>query len=104
MTDHFFGQQPASAVRRTRSGSTRTLGGVTALSAILSAAGANTSVAMHEYVGFDDHMAMQAALTIPKRIAIFFPINTTTLRQAKAFPEWPQWKGAVGVQMAVGLV
>lgn len=103
LSDQFSGQQPPLMVGRTRSGSTRTFRGGTALGAILRAEGVNISAAMLESANFDDHMAMQAAFMMPGGIASFLRREPTTLKQSKALPGRPQWKRAMDVDM-VGLI
>lgn len=55
---------------------------------------------MQKGASFDDHMAMQAVLTVPEAIANFLPPEPTTLKQAKSLLEWSYWKGAMDIKMA----
>lgn len=76
------------------------LEGGTILSHILRAGGVNISAAIEKSAGFDDHMAMQVALTMPEGVANFLSPGPTIFKDAKASPEWRHRKGAMDVEMA----
>ena len=47
----------------------------------------------------DHAIALQAASTMPTGLASCLPDDPTTLHEAKVFPEWPQWRGALKGEM-----
>lgn len=58
---------------------------------------------MQKSASFDDHKAVQAALTMPEGIAGFLLPEPMSLKHEYAPPEWLERKGVVDVEMA-GLV
>ncbi len=101
LSDYITGEQPALMEGRTRSGATRGSGNIAgaALCSILRSEGVKPAAAMEESSRVDDHMAMQAALTMPEGLASFLPPEPNTVRQAMASPERDYWKGAMDVEM-----
>ena len=47
----------------------------------------------------DHAIPLQAASTMPNGLASYPPDEPTTLHEAKVFPEWPQWRGALKFEM-----
>ena len=69
------------------------------LPALLGAVGVKRSQISLESRRADHAIALQAASTMPTGLASYLPDEPTTLHEAKVSPEWPQWRGALKLEM-----